>query len=534
MYVERDLEGIFQKMTLMDKAIALVGPRQSGKTTFLKKRISESVNYLLFDDPDIRSLFEEDVKAFQSHYLEGNDVTILDEVQNCKDAGINLKYLNDTGNRVWITSSSELLLGKQVLSYLVGRVSILRIYPFSLSEFMRANKQLPSDRKQVLRSVRDMVAFGCYPDIVLTKDPELKEIQLRNLYETIVLKDIAKVFNIDDIDALQRTIRYLSNMFTGMVNMDNISRNLSISFKTLRFYILAMEKSYLIRSVRPYFTNPNKELVKQPKIYFLDNGMRNIISGNIGMKVDGTSFENLVFTELLKLGYEPKYWRKKTGLEVDFIIPIGNEMIPIEVKLKAPNHKVESGLRSYIKLYIPLQSVCSDVRRRRRRNPYQRNKGKVHRFDGIKRVSHRNRKYLRLSTEKFPSGSLDNDEWFRTIQSGEGMIPSPRNPVEIKLHRNTSTEILTVEHCSPFKDHLSVKGPSAFLTGFCLVDLERSSEDLLPVEFGYGLLRLFIIRHLNESKSFGPVGCPVYDDLGGFNNSVFFESLLQVCLSHIV
>ena len=347
MYVERDLEPLFEKVSSIDKAIAVVGPRQSGKTTFLKRRISSSTGYLLFDDPDVRSLFEEDVKGFQSHFLEGNEITILDEVQNCKDAGINLKYLCDTGNRMWMTSSSEALLSKKVLSYLVGRVSIIRMYPFSLNEYMRANSLLRSSDKQIMRSIRDMIAFGGYPDIVLTKDPELKSIQLRNLQETMLLKDMARIFNIDDIDALQRTIRYLSNMYTGLLNLEKISKDLSISYKTVKFYIQAMEKSYLVKLVKPFFSNPNKELVKQPKVYFLDNGMRNIISGNIGMRPDGPSFENLVFTELIKLGYQPKYWRKKSGPEVDFIISVGNEMIPIEVKLNSPEIRVESSLKSY-------------------------------------------------------------------------------------------------------------------------------------------------------------------------------------------
>lgn len=353
MYVERDIKVQFDKISKLGKTIALVGPRQSGKTTFLKQRSSSRIGYLLFDDPDIRHMFEEDIKGFQSRYLEGNDVTILDEVQVCKDAGINLKYLNDTGNGIWMTSSSELLLGKEVLSYLVGRVSVLRLYPFSLEEIMRARDLNPKDERQVRRGIRDMISYGCYPDIVLQRDPELKDVQLRNLFETMVLKDIARVFNFDDIDGLQRTIRFLSNIYAGILNFDKISRDLSISYKTLRSYISAMEKSYLVKLISPYFSNPNKEIVKQPKIYFLDNGMRNVISGRTGIEPDGPSFENLVLTELLKADLDPKYWRKKTGTEVDFIVRVGDRIVPLEVKLRVNDKKVESGLRSFIRSYSP-------------------------------------------------------------------------------------------------------------------------------------------------------------------------------------
>ncbi|MBN1389112.1 MAG: DUF4143 domain-containing protein, partial [Candidatus Thermoplasmatota archaeon] len=127
----------------------------------------------------------------------------------------------------------------------------------------------------------------------------------------------------------------------------------AISFKTLKEYLSAMEKSYLLRLVSPFFTNPNKEIIKQPKVYFIDNGMRNLISGNVGMNMDGPSFENLVFSELIKMGYEPKYWQKKTGTEVDFIIRSGSEDIPIEVKLKVPDMRIEHSMRSYMELYAP-------------------------------------------------------------------------------------------------------------------------------------------------------------------------------------
>jgi len=353
MYVERDIGPYFDKVKGLYNTIALVGPRQSGKTTFLRNRMSSSISYLLMDDMDIRSLFEKDVKGFRNRYLKGNGITILDEVQVCRDAGLNLKYLNDTENRMWITSSSEVLLGKDVLSFLVGRVSIVRLYPFSLSEHMRAKGHLASDDVQVLRSVRELVSFGGYPRVVLEDDPQLKEVLLRDLYETMVLRDIARVFNIRDISALERSALYLANMYTGQLSFDKMSRNVAISFKTLKDYLSAMEKSYLIRLVPPYFTNPNKELTKLPKVYFVDNGMRNLISGNVGMAIDGPSFENLVFTELIKLGFEPKYWQKKTGTEVDFVIRLGNEMIPIEVKLKALDMKIGSGMRSFIDQYSP-------------------------------------------------------------------------------------------------------------------------------------------------------------------------------------
>ena len=110
MYIEREIKESFERVIKVYPVVALVGARQAGKTTFLKEH-SKSMNasYLLFDDPDIRGLFEEDVKKFEKQYIEGFDVYILDEVQYCKNAGRNLKYLADTGKKMWITSSSEMI-----------------------------------------------------------------------------------------------------------------------------------------------------------------------------------------------------------------------------------------------------------------------------------------------------------------------------------------------------------------------------------------------------------------------------------------
>src|SRR3990167_4471082 len=118
-YIERSLKGRFDKVKNNYPVIALVGPRQAGKTTFLREQAKGlKHNYVLFDDPDARNLFETDIKKFEKQYIEGNEITILDEVHYCKEAGRNIKYLADNGNKLWITSSSEIILRKDILSYL--------------------------------------------------------------------------------------------------------------------------------------------------------------------------------------------------------------------------------------------------------------------------------------------------------------------------------------------------------------------------------------------------------------------------------
>lgn len=333
----------------------IVGPRQSGKTTFLKAHLPQNANYLLFDDPDIRTIFEEDIKNFDKQYINGKEIVILDEIQYAKDPGQKLKYLTDTDRKLWITSSSEILLGKKVLSYLVGRVSILRLYPFNIKEFLSAKNIQAYTPQMLRREVEEHTVYGGYPKVLLTKDIELKKTLLKDLYETMILKDIARTFSISAINSLEKFTEYLALNTGTQLSYDSIAQTIKISFQTIKKYLDAMEKSYLITVIRPFFTNKNKELSKQPKIYMLDTGLRNIIIKDF--KVNGKIFENYILTELIKYGYAPKYWRTKTKLEVDFIIEKENEIIPIEVKLTET--KIGRGLKSFIELYSPKRAYIA-------------------------------------------------------------------------------------------------------------------------------------------------------------------------------
>ncbi len=358
MYVKRDIGSKFDKISDNYNMVAVVGARQAGKTTFLKKQIqNKNSSYILFDDPDARSLFEDDIKKFEKQYISSFDVSVLDEVQYCKDAGRKLKYLVDSDHKLWITSSSEIILSKDILSFLVGRVSIIKLFPFSLNEFLIANSQKELNENILERTIWEHATYGGYPKVVLTEDVDIKKTILSDLYDTMLLKDVARTFSIDDIRSLEEFSKYLALSVGDILSYDKISSNLNMSFQTVKKYLDAMEKSYLIYRVLPFFSNKKKEIVKQPKLYFVDTGLRNIISKDFDVKINGKLFENYVLTELLKLGYTPKYWRTKTKTEVDFIIEKDNIIIPLEVKTQTEIGKIERSLRSFIDTYHPEKAI---------------------------------------------------------------------------------------------------------------------------------------------------------------------------------
>ena len=350
-YIKRTQINDFEKLAKIYNILAVVGPRQAGKTTFLKEKLNKNdANYIFFDDFDAKQMFEEDIKKFESQYLTKN-VSILDEIQYCENSGPKLKYLADSNYKLWITSSSEVILSKEVLSYLVGRVTILKLYPFSLQEFLESKNQKEYTNIILKRIIHEHALFGGYPKVCITEDFELKKQILKDLNQTMILKDVAKNFNIEDINALEKFVNYISLSYTNMMSYADISSDLNMSFQTIKKYLDALEKSYLIKLVKPFFNNKLKEISKQPKLYFYDTGLRNSISNDYAKNLSGELFENYVFSELVKKGFEPKYWRTKTKLEIDFILD-KEQKVPIEVKLKPPK-SLPSSIKSFIDEYNP-------------------------------------------------------------------------------------------------------------------------------------------------------------------------------------
>lgn len=358
MYIERDVKERFDKVAKVYNLVAVVGARQAGKTTFLREHIkNRHASYVLFDDPDARALFEEDIKKFEKQYINGYELAVLDEVQYCKDAGRKLKYLAEKNKKIWLTSSSEAILAKEILSYLVGRVSIIKLYPFSISEFLAAKGQKEVTSNILQRNVWEHITYGGYPKVVITDDNEIKKVILRDLYDTMLLKDIARTFSIEDIKALESFTKYLSVNIGSLLSYENISRDIKMSFHTMRKYLDAMEKSYLIVRIQPFYRNKSKEITKQPKIYFVDIGLRNAIANEFNQDPNGLQFENYVLSELLKFGMQPKHWRSKAKAEVDFVIEKDNCIIPIETKLNAEPGRVERSLHSFINTYKPKSAL---------------------------------------------------------------------------------------------------------------------------------------------------------------------------------
>ncbi|MCF7885624.1 MAG: ATP-binding protein [Candidatus Marinimicrobia bacterium] len=372
MYIKRDLEEKITKYMDRDEIIAIVGTRQCGKTTMVNHIMQnyDKVCSLTFEDVDKKLLFEEDINSFIELYVKDYDYLFIDEVQYVKNSGKQLKYIYDTEDiKIIITGSSSTDLSIESFKYLVGRVLVFELFPFSFGEFLsHRDKQLYrlyakktfKDRinAKLLKYIKEYIQFGGYPRVVTSDSIEEKKLILKNIYNTYLLREIKEILQLSNNDKLIKLLKALALQAGNLIRYNELSNITGLKFKKLKKYLHILEATYICQRCYPFFSNKRKELVKMPKIYFIDQGFMNQCASDfrINQAQIGAYYENLVFSEFRKKDIELKYWRTKSKAEVDFI---KDDKIPIEVK-KTP--KVTRSFLSYVKKYQPEQGyIVSEI-----------------------------------------------------------------------------------------------------------------------------------------------------------------------------
>lgn len=369
MVFERDVLKKLRKDLNNKRISILIGARQVGKTTLMKMLYDEvnEGNNCLFLDLDVLSNYEK-VSTFEGLLnvlrLNGyNDsqksffYLFLDEFQRYPDVVKIMKNVYDNLNNVKIFASvsSSLTIKNQIQESLAGRKIIYEIFPLSFEEFLFFKKEdklidnlknlnkLRGDLKNVLNDYfvlfEEFLRYGGYPDVVLKNNLSEKRDVLESIFDLYVKKDLIEYLRVDKVLNVKRLIEYLAINNGQKIKYDEISRVCGLEFNEIKNYLEILSETYLIKIVRPFYSNKNKELVKIPKIYFLDNGVRNYFINNFNLlKIrndNGFLFEGFILSELLKMGKkEINFWQDKNLNEVDFILNEVNEIIPIEIKFK--------------------------------------------------------------------------------------------------------------------------------------------------------------------------------------------------------
>ncbi len=381
-YIFRKLEVEIRKALPMREIIAIVGARQSGKTT-LMRRIADSLDpekvcFLDFEDRDDLALFTSDIKAFAELNVKGFEYLFIDEFQYAKEGGKNLKYLYDRFSiKILISGSSASELTVQSIRYLVGRIFVFTLYPLSFEEYLtwkepalaRIIHETVTPGSEIIKRVNiqyeEFLIYGGYPRIALADSPDEKKLVLKNIVNTYLLREIKQILNYRDDYKLTKLIHALALQVGGTGNYNELGTLTGFAYKDLLAALNVLQKTFVIAESRPFFTNKRIELVKAPKFYFVDTGFRNHIIKNFQDTTNRTDTgmlnENFISQELIKHDIPLHYWRTKSGAEVDFILEGEGKLLPVEVKTQLTKPGITRSFRSFIQKYNPAKGVISSL-----------------------------------------------------------------------------------------------------------------------------------------------------------------------------
>ena len=357
MYIKRNLEDKIIKYLEMPEIIAVVGSRQCGKTTMLKQIMSSLTDAVSvsFDDQNILGLFEKSPDDFIAAYVKDRKYLFIDEFQYAKHGGKILKYIFDTQKiKIIISGSSVADLTIHAIKYLVGRVLVVNLYPFDFREFLSykdiaylkiydecrnkfsLSEEKPLEigvpaREKLLKYYEEYLTFGGYPRVALEENIETKKELLKNIYNTYFLREVRDILGLIDDYKLGVFIKGLALQTGNLIEYNELSNLTGYSYSSVKKYLNFLEKTYICKLVRPFFKNKRTEIVKNPKVYFIDTGIRNTVINDfrgLGDRIDkGSLLENGLVTQFIKQGIDFNFWRDKKKHEVDFVLSLGNGKI---------------------------------------------------------------------------------------------------------------------------------------------------------------------------------------------------------------
>lgn len=329
--IQRNISKSFSQLLNSFRIVSLTGPRQSGKTTFLKGALKD-YRYVNLENKDNREYAERDPNGFLKEY---DDNVIFDEAQKVPDIFSYLQQIVDENNKLGqfiLSGSQNFLLSKNISQSLAGRVGIMRLLPFENTEI----------KEQLLEDNWSQLFKGFYPEIYEKNIPP--NLYYKNYIDTYVKRDVYELVNIHNESQFRTFLSILATHAGQELNLHTISKQVGITHPTASSWISILETSYIIFRLPPYFKNYNKRLIKSPKIYFYDTGL---LCQLLGFNNEdslkkyanrGSLFENLVISEMIKQNHHNNYynqlfyWKESNKTEVDLLIPGANGLNIYEIK----------------------------------------------------------------------------------------------------------------------------------------------------------------------------------------------------------
>jgi len=332
MYITRKIEKEIKTLAQEFPIVVLMGPRQSGKTT-LVKRLFKKYQYVSLEDTRVRQMAQDDPEGFFQKY---SSQVIIDEMQRVPELFSYLQThsddLNKTGQFI-ITGSQNYLLMENITQSLAGRVGLATLLPFAYEEIEKFSKNEDTDT---------LLFEGFYPR---KKVQKIRTPQFYSAYvRTYLERDVRDLVNIKDVDNFVKFMTVLAGRTGQILKITELANECEISRETVNRWLNILETSFIVYRLRPYHKNYKKQIIKAPKIFFYDTGLVCHLLGITTVEqlknfyLKGSLFETLVVSEFLKNNFNMGsfikffYWRDKSGKEIDLITEENLTITTMEIK----------------------------------------------------------------------------------------------------------------------------------------------------------------------------------------------------------
>lgn len=370
-HLETVVKTHFQKYR---QVLILLGARQVGKTTLLKRCFSDAYFLSVDNEPVRQNLERYDIAVYQQLLPVGIKEVVIDEIHLLTNPGRAAKIIHDQMPEVKlvITGSSSLQIKNRASESLAGRKIDYFLYPLTFSEVLyqkgierelniRIWKNLEGENQEekihhfdALGILENLLVFGQYPAMI---DRPNDEKYLLNMVDSVIFKDLLELKTIANRPAALSLLRLLAYQIGSLVNKVELANRLGIDMATVGHYLTLFEQSMIIFPLRPFTSRRRDEIGKMSKLYFYDLGLRNALIENfqsLNSRTDyGVLFENFLISEILKvnsyfdLGLKMHFWRTKQGSEIDLVL-IDRDRKIWGIEIKTGNERVN---RAFLNRY---------------------------------------------------------------------------------------------------------------------------------------------------------------------------------------
>jgi predicted AAA+ superfamily ATPase len=333
-----------------------MGARRVGKTQLLNhiaKNTDKPILFLNGDDVEAHNLLEIQSTANYKRMLGDCKFLMIDEAQEIPNIGKKLKLMVDTieGLKVVITGSSAFEINNQIGEPLVGRMTMLNLYPLAQLEFLQKENYVES-----ISLLEERLIFGGYPELTHLNNQQDKIDYLKEIVHAYLLKDILSFEGIKKRDTILALLQKIAFRTGSELSLEALGRELQISKNTVEKYLDLFKKVFIIYSVNGFSRNRDNEITKMKKWYFMDNGIRNALISNfnpLNLREDvGRLWENYLNSERIKkmhyqeISVDDYFWRTHTQQEIDRIEEINGQLSAYEYKWGKSVAKVPSQFKS--------------------------------------------------------------------------------------------------------------------------------------------------------------------------------------------